>query len=78
MHLVILLIIRPIRLVKSFQTTTAKNRLMKTLEFYIEQSATTGNTFTKTFDVFISESKADGSNIFIQSAFVEAFGISKS
>ncbi len=62
---------------EELQTTTAKNRLMKTLEFYIEQSATTGNTFTKTFDVFISESKADGSNIFIQSAFVEAFGISK-
>ncbi|MDP3057817.1 MAG: hypothetical protein Q8N37_04885 [bacterium] len=62
----------------NFTTTAPRTRVMKTLEFYIEQLNTGATSFNKTFDTFISESKIDRSNIFIKSVIIEVFGISKS
>lgn len=61
----------------TFNTTSPQTRLMKTLEFYVGQSTSTGNNLTANFDAFISESNTAGSNIYIKGAFMEIFGISK-
>lgn len=60
----------------SFQTDPAQTRVMKTLEFFIDQNTAVGGTLNKAFDVFISESKQDRSNIYIKSVSVDIFGVS--
>lgn len=60
----------------SFQTDPAQTRVMKTLEFFIDQNTAVGGTLNKAFDVFLSESKQDRSNIYIKSVIVDIFGTS--
>ncbi len=59
-----------------FTTLSPKTRLMKTLEFYIEQATSTTGSFDKNFDVFISE-KSGTTNIIFKSIIIEVFGLSK-
>ncbi|KKQ22022.1 MAG: hypothetical protein US36_C0010G0001, partial [Candidatus Wolfebacteria bacterium GW2011_GWC1_37_10] len=61
---------------RSFGTSAPQTRVMKTLEFYIEQATAIGNSFSKNFDTFVSESKADRSNIYFKSVIIEIFGTS--
>ena len=61
----------------NFTTLSPQTRLMKTLEFYIEQSTTTASSFNKTFDVFVSESNTNRTNITFKSVIIETFGLSK-
>ncbi len=61
----------------NFTTDPPRTRVMKTLEFYIEQLNDGAASFNKSFDTFISESKIDRSNIFFKSVIVEVFGVSK-
>lgn len=61
----------------NFTSDPPRTRVMKTLEFYIEQLSDGTANFNKTFDAFISESKIDRSNIFFKSIIVEVFGVSK-
>ncbi|MEK7087308.1 MAG: hypothetical protein AAB958_01235, partial [Patescibacteria group bacterium] len=60
----------------SFTTLSPQTRLMKTLEFYIEQATSTASSFNKTFDVFVSEAKTDRSNITFKTIAIEVFGVS--
>ncbi len=60
----------------SFSTSAPQTRVMKTLEYFIDQNTATGGTLDKTYDIYISESKSDRSNIKIQSATIEVFGTS--
>ncbi|MEK7593363.1 MAG: hypothetical protein AAB464_01425, partial [Patescibacteria group bacterium] len=60
----------------SFTTLSPQTRLMKTLEFYIEQATSTASSFNKTFDVFVSESNIGRTNITPKSIIIEVFGMS--
>ena len=59
-----------------FRHDGGANKNYKNLGILYRTSNHNHGSLSKTFDIFISESKADRSNIYIKSAFVDIFGTS--